>query len=293
MTSGKAWTVFSALVGFAALLLSIYSFVSSQEKTEKAMETTILSGSNLVDSDVRDHNKKIGLTYDGVDIPNLTLINLQILNSGGQPIRATDVEEPIRIHLSHIKEIVSARQIQSSPSDLNVSLHISNSSIVLETALLNPRDRLVISIYAVPETATGIASVEKVTARIAGLSSIQFYPQASQEHPKTAFRQIAIGILSTLLGVLFWWITSISRRFISKFEIVEARYGTLDKSIDVTENLRRLVGETHRNTLIVVASNEIAGDPVPRVRKMLRVRYRFFGKESEEVFREGALVKLP
>lgn len=80
---------------------------------------------------------------------------------------------------------------------------------------------------------------------------------------------------------------------VGKLEIVKAVYGVLEdpsKCIDVTEHLRKMV---KNNTLFVVASNEIAGDPAYGIVKKMRVDYTINGKPETIVVNENEVVELP
>ena len=79
-----------------------------------------------------------------------------------------------------------------------------------------------------------------------------------------------------------------------KVEIIKAEYGAEGKFKDVTEALRRHVGDF---PLIVLPSSkynsDLGGDPVPGVVKELKVQYRIDGKPGEATFPEDAPIMLP
>jgi hypothetical protein len=79
-----------------------------------------------------------------------------------------------------------------------------------------------------------------------------------------------------------------------KVEIVKAEYGANGKFKDVTDALRRHVGDF---PLIVLPSSSynsaLGGDPVPGVVKQLKVQYRINGKPGEATFPEDAPIMLP
>jgi len=79
-----------------------------------------------------------------------------------------------------------------------------------------------------------------------------------------------------------------------KIEIVKAEYGADGKFKDVTEILRRHVGDF---PLIVLPSSRynsaLGGDPAPGVVKQLRVQYRINGRPGEATFPEDAPIMLP
>jgi len=76
-------------------------------------------------------------------------------------------------------------------------------------------------------------------------------------------------------------------------EIRRAIYGVLNdpsKCVDVTEHLRKMVRNV---TLIVEASNRIAGDPAFGIVKQLRVDYAVDGEERTVIVQEGTILQLP
>lgn len=84
------------------------------------------------------------------------------------------------------------------------------------------------------------------------------------------------GILDEILG--------------STLEILEAKYYTINRSLDVTQIIKDKV---QNNKLTLTASNEIAGDPEFGMVKKLFVRYVYGGEKSHKEVNEGELIKIP
>ncbi len=84
-----------------------------------------------------------------------------------------------------------------------------------------------------------------------------------------------------------------------KLVILRAVYGDLPEklppkgahTVDVTRQLQAKV--TPQGTLMVLASNALAGDPVPLVVKQLRVEYELDGRRYTKVVKENSLLVLP
>ena len=80
----------------------------------------------------------------------------------------------------------------------------------------------------------------------------------------------------------------------TKIEIVQAVYGAGNQTRDVTEILRRRVGDF---PLIVLSSTSynsaLGGDPAPGISKQLRIQYRINGRPGEVVLPENATILLP
>jgi hypothetical protein len=73
------------------------------------------------------------------------------------------------------------------------------------------------------------------------------------------------------------------------FDIIRAEYGAQDTWKDVTEQVRK---EIEDNILSIMVSNDIAGDPVFGVSKILKVKYRLNGENKRAEVREGAVLKI-
>ena len=79
-----------------------------------------------------------------------------------------------------------------------------------------------------------------------------------------------------------------------KLEIVKAEYGSGTTQKDVTEVLKKHVGDLPLITLASASYNtSFGGDPTPGSTKQLKVTYRINGKSGETTFAEDALIVLP
>jgi hypothetical protein len=73
-------------------------------------------------------------------------------------------------------------------------------------------------------------------------------------------------------------------------EIIEAKYYTNNKSLDVTQALKEKI---NNNKLVILASNDIGGDPEYRIVKKLKVKYDYCGEILEKEVSENEIMKLP
>jgi HEAT repeat protein len=79
-----------------------------------------------------------------------------------------------------------------------------------------------------------------------------------------------------------------------KLEIVKAEYGAGSTQRDVTEVLRKQVGDLPVLTLPAGTYNtSFGGDPVPGSPKQLKIQYRLNGKAGEATFAENEVIVLP
>lgn len=76
----------------------------------------------------------------------------------------------------------------------------------------------------------------------------------------------------------------------ANLKIVKAEYGIEDKWLDVTKQVSKKV---KNNCLDILASNNIAGDPLPEKKKLLRVKYRLGNEEHIKQVYEDQWFNLP
>jgi hypothetical protein len=80
----------------------------------------------------------------------------------------------------------------------------------------------------------------------------------------------------------------------TKVEIIKAEYGVGQQGKDVTEILRRHVGDFPVIVLPSTSYNAaLGGDPAPGIQKELKIQYRINGKPGEVSLPENATIVLP
>lgn len=73
-------------------------------------------------------------------------------------------------------------------------------------------------------------------------------------------------------------------------EILEAKYYTPNKSIDITE---KVIEKVVNNRLVLDATNEIDGDPEYGVVKKLKIKYKYSGETLEKEVDENKTIIIP
>src|SRR5438128_1189257 len=133
------WSVIGAIAGILAVGVTIYVFFWEREDKSKRISVELVSRSTLVNTDLSARNgDKIEVLYAGKKIPNYSILQFRITNSGGQPIRSEDYENPIELNFTNLSEILSAAAVGSDPANLPVTTNVANGSITLSKVLLNP-----------------------------------------------------------------------------------------------------------------------------------------------------------
>lgn len=285
------WAAFSVLVAIAALAFSVFVFLQDKTKEESGFSASILSKSNLVNTEFKDDTKNVKLTYAGKPVDNLTQINLEISNTGGKPIKKSDFEGPITIDLCDVETVIRAEKVTSDPVELQTSIAAGTQVVTVDPVLFNAGDKFVLGIYAIPEKGKGSADIENVTARIVGVKSVDFRKELTRIQGKTSYwRQLGAFFVATMSSIVAALLIQLLKRSLSTLEILEAKYGTEQKQVDATKGLNNMI---RRNKLFTVASNNIAGDPHKGQPKVLSLRYSYVGKVYDRSYQEGEVIDLP
>lgn len=135
--------------------------------TSKSLEFRVASQASLEPAKSGDI-KGLQITLDSapLDRPYLTVVEL--LNDGSKPIPSSEFEGPVEVKLSGGTKVVRAQLVSSSPKSLEAKLTFTENSVAVAPLLLNPEDKLTISIL----TSGGPPSFSP-RARIAGVAEIK------------------------------------------------------------------------------------------------------------------------
>lgn len=135
--------------------------------TSKSLEFRVASQASLEPPKSGDiKGLQITLDSEPLDRPYLTVIEL--LNDGSKPIPSSEFEGPVEVRLSGGTRVVRAQLVSSNPKSLEAKLTSSENIVAIAPLLLNPEDKLTISIL----TSGGPPSFSP-RARIAGIAEIK------------------------------------------------------------------------------------------------------------------------
>lgn len=156
---------FTLLVTVVGIVVPIW--IWRADLTSKALEFRVVSQASLEPAKSGDI-KGLQITLDSapLDRPYLTVVEL--LNDGLKPIPSSEFEGPVEVRLSGVTKVVRAQLVSSKPKSLEAELTFTENSVAVAPLLLNPEDKLTISIL----TSGGIPSFSP-RARIAGIAEIK------------------------------------------------------------------------------------------------------------------------
>jgi hypothetical protein len=209
------WEIVAGISGILAVAVAVFVFMQGRSEQSKKVEIQLIASSTLVDAAVSGAARGIEILYAGHKIPNYALLQLRVVNVGGQPIRSADYETPIEIGIQNVSEILSAEQTSADPPGMNATPFVSGKTIQMPPVLLNPGDSITLTVGVVPMPGVtpGIAPL----GRIAGVKRIDFrssiVPEKAGRTPKDRiFEIISLSQAVFLLALSVFQLYGIARR---------------------------------------------------------------------------------
>lgn len=159
------WSSITLLVTIAGIVVPIW--IWRADLASKSLEFRVASQASLEPAKNGDI-KGLQITLDSIllDRPYLTVVEL--INDGSKPIPSSEFEGPVEVRLAGGTKVVRAQLVSANPKSLEARVTSTENSIAVAPLLLNPEDRLTISIL----TSGGPPSFSP-RARIAGVVEIK------------------------------------------------------------------------------------------------------------------------
>lgn len=168
------WSLVTVLITMAGVVVPIW--IWRADLTAKSLEFRVASQASLEPAKSGDiKGLQITLGSTPLDRPYLTVVEL--LNDGSKPIPSSEFEGPVEVRLSGITKIVRAELVSVNPTSLEAKISASEHSISIAPLLLNPEDKLTISVL----TSGGPPSFSP-RARIVGVTEIKFDDSQGKSH---------------------------------------------------------------------------------------------------------------
>lgn len=216
----RFWQIVAATAAVIAVLIAVVTFFLSQRASTKALTTEVISNSTLLNVELSKATKDLRLIYKERDIPNVSISQVRISNTGRQPIRTDDIEVPICINLATI-EVISSKILLSNPPALPVSTANSAQSVTLSKILLNPGDDFTVEIVSIPLKSSDPV-VLGVGGRIVGVKEINFKATLQKETRSKPFWILVLnGAVGGLIAAVFTLMSSLLIRYFQRRRLLK------------------------------------------------------------------------
>lgn len=137
------WQFAGAVLAFIAIAISVAMYLAQRQRKDVTYE--LLSNTQLLT--LREKGLgQLQLTYNGIPVDNPRLAVIRLTNSGNIPIGTADYERPISFTFGEGSTVLSSAITATSPDNLTASVETKDNLVVLQPALLNPRDSLTLKL---------------------------------------------------------------------------------------------------------------------------------------------------
>lgn len=152
-------------------ICSIFFYLDTKFQNIKDLEIKLVSNTLMINPELKKDQENLKLFFNNEEIDNLSIMQLQVINTGKQPIKSSDFDKPIKIYLKNIEKIVSSKIIESNPKNLEFELIENPYYIEIENGLLNSGDNFIIEIKSIPKS-NSKPDVHKISGRIVNIKEI-------------------------------------------------------------------------------------------------------------------------
>lgn len=204
MTWDIKWSAVSASAAVAGVLVPLLLFILSRDSKELSVET--VSRSILVDFTDR-RLSALKLTYKDVPVSRLTVVTIEVRNSGTRPIERTDFERPIVLRFQEPSDILAVTVDEKIHQNLEPTISSDVNSISIAPLLLNPGDR-----FRLTAQLRGDFNEPAVEARISGVSSISRVTFREWDLIRRGLMLIGSGLVGSMTYFYFASFTNFAHR---------------------------------------------------------------------------------
>lgn len=213
------WQAVGAILALAALIASIWAII--EQRRRKRISYQLLWDHKIVDS-LHLHNSKLVVLFDGREVDQVSLLIIEIKNTGNVPILPSDFIKDITISLNDDSIILGAGIAGTSCSDMDIDFVLEKDSIAINGTLLNSGDYFAIQIlvqdyrhFKIGCRISGVKDIKEIApitatpmpqalllAVIFLIASMHFYSAGPSLY--TAIGMVATGCGLIALGRILW-----------------------------------------------------------------------------------------
>ncbi|MBK9927110.1 MAG: hypothetical protein IPP66_17720 [Anaerolineales bacterium] len=209
------WQFASTLLALIAIFATYNVFFLGQAK--KGLQVTINPPVSLVDVKP-EAVKDIQVLYKGAPIDKALLIQVQIENTGNQPISETDFSRPLSFSFPAEYKLLDATVVSSEPANVGMTItKVSEQVAQASAALLNQGDTVTFSFIIIGSNGDALPNKLVVDGRILGIKEIKKVSSTKQSTPDLRVA-LGLGIIASILSsIIYEFLKQIPNIFKSLF----------------------------------------------------------------------------
>jgi hypothetical protein len=178
------WAVVGGVAAVLAVLIAIAVYLLQARRDRRAVTCHV--GDRSLVSVGREARDKVRITYDGVEVTGVRLIEVVLRNSGRAPLRKEDFERPIAIRIPEgVTLLPSTLAAVGEPEEIRPVAVLDGIGVSVEPTLLNPGDRISVGILASGFSRS--AHLIDVDVRIAGVKDVSVEDNSRSSPPPRAY----------------------------------------------------------------------------------------------------------
>jgi hypothetical protein len=124
------------VIGFALIALG---YLTLRALPRRRVSYQFLSITPLLTARQEDE-KRLRVTFEGEPVSDVSVVVVQLFNSGNQPIIESDFVEPITVAVGEGGRVLAAEVIEKVPEQLTQDVSADGTRAVMSRGLLNPGD---------------------------------------------------------------------------------------------------------------------------------------------------------
>lgn len=228
-------TVFTAL----GVIVILGIFWAERKAQTKRLEAVVISETRLLNPDIAKARRNLRILYGEKEVYDLSIMQIRIKNSGNQPIKSEDIEEPITILIEGVSEIVWAEVVSTDPPELVVSVENKGDCVEVSRTLLNPEDQFIVEVVSVPIEKSQ-PRLSNVKGRIAGIKRIDVqYSLRKAEERKAKFLISGLAIMiaaGLVVSISAFYGGRVAVRLRNLEQMTTSHVHTLNSELKMLEN---------------------------------------------------------
>lgn len=139
------WDITSIWQILPALAILVPLILYFKTRKIKSLSYLIVTKESLLTVDEK-LKQKITVLYENKPIENISLIIIRLLNTGNEPIKSNEFEDPITMSFSPNFCVLGAELIDANPPTINAKIKFENNDVFIEPLLLNKKDSITIKV---------------------------------------------------------------------------------------------------------------------------------------------------